>query len=186
MATVEAGLQSQLRNIEATYGRSVDEWIALIRASGLQRHGEIVAMLKSTNGLPHGAANRLALVALAATAPPPAAEDPADALYAGRAPGLRAIHDRLMALVSACGSDVEVAPKKGYLSLRRRTQFAMIKPAAGHVDLGLILPGVPLTGRLESAATFNALFTHRVRVRSVDDVDVELERWLREACARAG
>jgi hypothetical protein len=47
MATVDQGLQSQVRNIEATYGRSIDEWIEIIRVSGLVRHGETVAMLKS-------------------------------------------------------------------------------------------------------------------------------------------
>jgi len=28
MATVEEGLRSQIRNIEATYGKSMDEWLA--------------------------------------------------------------------------------------------------------------------------------------------------------------
>jgi Domain of unknown function (DUF4287)/Domain of unknown function (DUF5655) len=182
--TVDEALQSQIRNIEKTYGRSIDEWIALIRASGLERHGQIVAWLKSEYGLAHGAANRVALVALASSAPPPS-DDPSEALYADRPAEVRAIHDRIWAEVSSLG-EVEVAPKKGYLSLRRRTQFGMLKPAAHHVDLGLILPSELVTDRLESAATFNALFTHRVRVRSEADVDDELKRWLQAAYDRAG
>jgi len=181
--SVDYALRSQLRNIEATYGRSIDEWVALIRASGLERHGQIVAWLKTEYGLAHGAANRVALVALAPSEPPP--DDPVDALYAGRPAEVRAIHDRIWAVVSGLG-DVEVAPKKGYLSLRRRTQFGMLKPAAHHVDLGLILPSEPVTDRLESATTFNALFTHRVRVRSEADVDDALAAWLRAAYDRAG
>jgi len=186
MATVEEGLQAQVRNIEATYGRPIDEWIALIDASGLQKHGQIVAMLKSDYGMTHGSANRVALVALAAREPAPAADaDPFDVLYEGRPAAVRAIHDRLWIEVERLGS-VEVAPKKGYVGLRRRIQFGMIKPAAKHVDLALVLPGTPVTDRLESAATFNALFTHRVRVRSTDEVDAELIGWLRQAYERAG
>jgi hypothetical protein len=61
----------------------------------------------------------------------------------------------------------------------------MIKPAAKHIDLGLILAGQGIGGRLESAATFNALFSHRVRVRSLDDIDDELRRWIAQAYAEA-
>jgi Domain of unknown function (DUF5655)/Domain of unknown function (DUF4287) len=181
MVTVEEGLRSQLRNIEATYGRSIDDWIELIRASGLHRHGEIVGMLKTDYGLSHGAANRVALVALDALNPKPASDDPQGELYANGKESLLPIHLRLMAVIEGLGPDIEVAPKKGYLSLRRRKQFAMIKPAARHVDLGLILPGTPTNGRLESAATFNALFTHRVRIGSVDEIDDELGGWLAAA-----
>jgi predicted transport protein len=186
MATVEEGLAAQVRNIEATYGRPIDGWVDLIRASGLRRHGEIVAMLKSQHGLTHGAANRVALVALSRLEPAAPAADPVEALYAGRDPGVRAIHDRVMERIAALGGDIEIAPKKGYLSIRRRTQLAMVKPAAKHLDLGLVLPGTATTDRLESAATFNALFTHRVRVRSVAEVDDELSGWLEHAYDRAG
>jgi predicted transport protein len=119
-------------------------------------------------------------------APAPSSIDPVDALYAGRPASVRAIHDRLWSRIEALGGDIEVAPKKGYLALRRRVQFGMIKPAAKHVDLGLVLPGEPLTDRLESSATFNALFTHRVRVRSEAEVDPQVEGWLRQAYDRAG
>ena len=62
----------------------------------------------------------------------------------------------------------------------------MVKPAAKHVDLGLILPGEPVTERLESAATFNALFTHRVRLARPAEVDTELRDWLHLAYGQAG
>ena len=185
MPTVEEGLRSQIRNIEATYGRPIETWSELIRASGLRRHGEIVALLKGEHGLSHGSANRVALVALDAMAGTPRGETPEAQLYAGKA-SLLPIHGALMAAVATLGDDVELAPKKAYLSLRRRKQFGMIQPAAKHVDLGLVLPGLPVTERLESAATFNALFTHRVRVRSTDEVDPQLVGWIREAYALAG
>jgi hypothetical protein len=74
--------------------------------------------------------------------------------------------------------DITVSPKKGYLSLRRRKQFAMIQPStATRIDLGLILPPDTAPGaRLESAARWNALFTHRVRISSADDLDPELQQ----------
>jgi len=62
----------------------------------------------------------------------------------------------------------------------------MLQPAARHIDLGLILADAPEDARLESADTFNALFTNRVRVRSIDDIDAELVGWLREAYEAAG
>jgi hypothetical protein len=63
----------------------------------------------------------------------------------------------------------------------------MIQPsAAGRIDVGLILPDVPADGRLEPAASFNALFTHRVRVSGLEAIDAELTGWLRHAYNRAG
>ena len=203
MATVESALQTQVKNIEAQYGRTMGEWTEVIRASGLSRHGQIVAMLKQDHGLSHGSANRVALIALdtlradgssvearadaGSPAPMRVPATPAaatDLLYADR-PSLRPIHERLMTEISSIAPDVEVAPKKGYLSLRRRTQFGMVKPAAKHVDVGLILPDAPHTERFEPAATWNAMFSHRVRLRSTDDVDAELVAWIRLAYERA-
>jgi Domain of unknown function (DUF5655)/Domain of unknown function (DUF4287) len=191
MSTVEEGLRAQVRNIEATYGRPMSAWIDLIRESAMTRHAQIVAMLKTEHGLTHASANRVALIAreaLAASESSAAGRstDPADQLYSGKKAALRPIHERLMETVAAFGTDIEAAPKKGYLSLRRKKQFAMLQPAAGHVDVGLILKGAPVTDRLESAASFNALFTHRVRIGALQDIDSELRTWLQQAYDRAG
>jgi len=189
MATVEQGLESQIRNIEDKYGKSLDEWFAVIAASGLTKHTDVVAMLKTSHGLAHGAAHRVSLLARqVATASADDREDGdvVEALYTGKKAALRPLHDALMSVIGGFGDDIEVAPKKGYLSLRRRKQFAMIQPsAAGRIDVGLILPGTAVGARLESATGFNALFTHRVRVASDSDVDDQLTGWLRQAYDRA-
>jgi hypothetical protein len=190
MATVEEGLQAQIRNIEATYGKPMSDWLAIIAASGLTKHTEVVGMLKNDYGMTHGAAHRVSLVARQSAAAPTSAgqdSDPGGALYTGRKASLRPVHDALMSAIMAFGDDIAVAPKKGYLSLRRRRQFAMIQPsAAGRIDVGLILRGVPAGGRLESAAGFNALFTHRVRMSGFPDLDAELIGWLQHAYDSAG
>ena len=189
MATVEEGLQAQIRNIEATYGKPMHEWIAIVAASGLTKHTDVVRMLKTDYGLAHGAAHRVSLVArdtAAAPGGPDQDRDPVSALYTGKKAALRPLHDALMKAILAFGDDIELAPKKGYLSLRRRKQFAMIQPsAAGRIDIGLILSDVPAEARLESATGFNALFTHRVRVPSPADIDAQLIGWLRQAYDQA-
>jgi hypothetical protein len=196
MASVEDGIAAQVRNIEARYGKPLSEWFGIIAASGLTKHNEVVAMLKADYGMAHGAAHRVSLLsrqpaAQTPSAAPASAASPgelADGLYTGKKAALRPLHDQLMAAVTALGPDVSLAPKKGYLSLRRpRKQFAMIQPsAAGRIDLGLILPGAPAGGRLEAAGSFNALFTHRVRVTSAADLDETLVGWLAAAYAAAG
>jgi Domain of unknown function (DUF5655)/Domain of unknown function (DUF4287) len=187
MASVEDGLQAQIRNIEATYGKTMPEWFAVISRSGKTKHTEVVAMLKGEYGMTHGAAHRVSLLARqAADAPHEDTSDPTAALYTAKKAAARPIHEALMKAVATFG-DVTIAPKKGYLSLRRRKQFAMIQPSTtGRVDLGLILKDQPAEGRLEPAAGFNALFTHRVRLAAVAEVDDELTSWLRLAYDQAG
>jgi hypothetical protein len=190
MTSVEDGIAAQIRNIEARYGKPLQEWFGLIAASGLTRHAEVVAMLKADYGMAHGAAHRVSLLSRqpAATEAAPASPGAlADALYTGKKAALRPLHDQLMAMISTRGLDVGQAPKKGYISLRRpRKQFAMIQPsAAGRIDLGLILPGTPSGGRLEPSGSFNAMFTHRVRVTAAGDLDDELAGWLTAAYTAA-
>lgn len=88
----------------------------------------------------------------------------------------------MIAMVSKFGPDVEVSPKKTYVSLRRHKQFALIKPStATRIDVGLNLKDVAAAGRLETSAGFNAMCSHRVRVTSTSEVDAELRGWLRSA-----
>jgi hypothetical protein len=43
------------------------------------------------------------------------------------------------------------------------------------------LPALQPAGRLEASGSFNAMFTHRVKIGAASEVDAELKRWLKQA-----
>lgn len=193
MATPEEALASMTANLAAKTGRNLEEWLAAVRASGQSKHGQIVTWLKAEHGLGHGYANLIAHHALGSSsvAPPPATAasggDPADEIYAGPKTALRPVHDALMNVIRGFGEGLDEAPKKGYLSLRRKKQFALIQPStATRVDLGLALKGVEPAGRLEASGSWNAMVSHRVKLATPADVDAEVAAWLRQAWDAAG
>jgi hypothetical protein len=80
----------------------------------------------------------------------------------------------------------EIAPKKGYLSLRRKKQFAMIGPATNtRIDVGLNMKDVPGTDRL-LAQPPGGMCQYKVRLTSAGEVDDELIGWVRRAYDSAG
>jgi len=178
--TPAEGIQSQLRNIERNYGRSIEDLVADVAESGLTKHPEVVAMLKERYGMTHGAAHRVSLVARERLAE--RQREPSTTLPAP----MQSVYEGLQQIIATLGDDIEQLPKKGYVSLRRRKQFAMLQPGSRWVSLGLVLPGVKTSGRLESAAKWNALFTHRVRIASAADIDAEIRGWLLDAYRAAG
>lgn len=184
MAGVSDAVATFERNIEAQTSRSVAAWVEAIQIAGLSRHGEMVAWLKGEHGLSHSHANHVAKQATAAAAPR-SADDPVAHLFEGK-PGVRPVYDAVASAALALGPDVELSPKKANVSVRRRRQFALIQPTTRtRVDLGLILAR-EAQGRLEASGSFNSMFTHRVRLESLNDVNAEVTGWLKEAYDAAG
>lgn len=182
MATLDDAVQSQARNIEQASGRSIDEWVMLVRASGKERHTDILAWLKAEHGFSHGNANLVALTAKRGSATGGGAEL-VDTMYAGPKASLRAFHDQVVKLARGLGADVELVPKQAYVSLRRSKQFATVGPGPrGQLEIGLNLAGVEPAGRLEATG---GMCTHRVRLSSTQELDSDVIAWLREAYDRA-
>lgn len=183
MSTVDQQIANQVSNLERSSGRTLAEWMQIVRASGLATHAKAVAMLKSEYGLGHGNANLIVAKTREADAGgAPAAEALVAAHYEGRHAPLRPAYDAVIAAVRAFGDDVELAPKKTYVSLRRRKQFAQVGPAAGQLEVCVNLPGHPGTDRLRPTS---GMATHRVRIADAAGLDGELVGWLREAYERA-
>jgi hypothetical protein len=181
---MDKALQTQLTNIEKRTGKSLDQLAAVVKRSGLTKHGEIRDMLKRDLGMGHGDANTLVhhvLKSDGATAADGKAEDAVlDEIYAGPKASLRPIHDKVMAAVRKFGP-FEIAPKKGYVSLRGKKQFAMVGPATkSQVEIGLNMKGVAATDRLVALPP-GGMCQYKVRVADPSEVDAELLGWIRQA-----
>lgn len=194
MADPQAATITQLRNIQAKTGRSIADLHAVLATSGLTKTGERRSLLMAEFQLGYGDANAVALFygkpvppldggsAPAASAP---AGDPLDALYTGPKAALRPLHDAVMALVNGFGS-FEQAPKKTYISLRRKKQFAMVGPATRtEVEIGLNAKALPAHTRLRVVPP-GGMCTHTVRLSQLAEVDAALAGWLRTAFDAAG
>ena len=191
MSSPDKAIATQLVNIQAKTGKSMPELAALIQQSGLTKHGEIRAMLQQELGLGWGDANMLALNVLQTDGPSAAEasgatiEDVLNGIYTGAKAGLRPIHDRLMAEINTFG-EFETLSKKGYVSLRRKKQFATIGPATRtRVDVGLNMKGVPATERLIELPP-GGMCQYRVSLTEVSEVDQEVMAWVRSAYEGAG
>jgi Domain of unknown function (DUF5655)/Domain of unknown function (DUF4287) len=186
MADPQAATATQLRNIEARTGQSFEALCALIAASGLAKIGEQRSMLMERLGLGYGDANTVALLAKARTeAPATAGADPLDAIYLGPKAHLRVLHEQLSAAIDQLGPH-EKAPKKGYVSLRRKKQFATLGPATKEqLELGLNAKELPAAARLKVLPA-GGMCQYSVRLSSAAEIDAELIGWLRAAFDAAG
>lgn len=176
---------AMIANLPEKTGKSIDQWIPSVKKSGASKHGEIVKWLKSKHGVTHGYANLIAHQALNAGTATRRDEDLVDAQYTGKE-SLRPIYEALREKLAGFGSDVEFAPKKTYVSVRRSKQFALIQPSTKtRVDVGIQDKSRAPSGRLEDSGKWNAMVSHRVRLEAESDVDDELMGWLHDAYEKA-
>ncbi len=186
MSLLEKAKATQLANIEKRTGKSLAELTAFIQASGLHKHGEIRSMLMEKLGLGYGDAHSLASFVLKTDAQLAAKEkglsltEVLDEIYSGQKANLRPIYDTLMEAISGFG-EFEIAPKKGYVALRRKRQFAMLGPATNtRFELGINIKNLPPDERLIEQPA-GSMCNFKVRLTSSDQVDQTIIDWLRQA-----
>ena len=169
-----------LSNLPEKTGKTLTQWRKLVESNKLEKHGQIVKFLKSDHAVTHGFANLIASQVLETASD----SDLVATQYGGSKADLRPLHDEIVKFALSLGKDVEVAPKKSSVSLRRKKQFALITPATKtRIDLGLSLKGDAAKGRLEN---YNAMCSHRVRLEAVKDFDNQVKDWIKEAYSRSG
>lgn len=185
--SIDKATQTQIANIEKNTGKKLDEWIANVNKSGFAKHGELVNFLKEKHGFTHGNANVVVHFAKQSHA---GATENSDDLVAEQYKGkenLKPWYDKIMAEINKLGKDVELAPKKAYVSVRRKKQFAILQPSTkDRLDVGLNIKGVEPSGMVEDGKKWNAMCTHRIRIENEKALGKELFNWIKQAYEQAG
>ena len=188
MTDLNQAVATQMANVEKRTGKTIAELKDIVRNSGLAKHGELVKMLKTTLRMGHGDANLLVHLALKADDQPGGGQSAGqvlDGLYSGSKANLRPIHDKLLQALRKFGG-FEEAPKKTYVSYRRKKQFAMIGPATNtRVEVGLNVKGLQAADRLLEQPA-GRMCNYIVKLTGAEQVDAELIAWIRAAYEAAG
>jgi predicted transport protein len=184
MSIVDNALQTMIDNMPEKTGKSLEEWFKLLKTKNFQKHGEYMKFLKGEHGVTHGFANTIAQ--LYRKKPEETTDDLVEMQYKGKEE-LRPIYDYLVKELKKFGDDVELAPKKAYVSVRRKKQFAILQPSTkSRFDIGLNIKDKDPEGTLEKAGSWNSMCTHRIKTENVDDITHEVIQWAREAYEGAG
>ncbi len=177
---------TMLENLKEKTGHSLDEWKKIITKEKLAKHGEIVKFLKEKHNVTHGYASEIALKVLGSDAD---STTDTDALIETQYKGkehLKGLYDKLIAEIQKFGGEFEIAPKKTYVSLKRKKQFVILNPASKtRFEIGFNLKGVEAKGKLENEKP-NGICSHKINLSDIKEIDKEVIDWIRKAFDNAG
>ena len=175
-------MAAMLGNLKEKTGHHLPYWLKIVEDSGEKKHMAIINHLKAHHGLTHGFANLIAFKAREKDEPSLSSSDFLANQYKGAKAGLKPLYDELCKVVSGFGNDVDISPRKTYVTIRRSKQFAIFKASTkDRLDVGLVLKGFPETKRLLTGKQFSGMMTHCIAVQSKIDIDDELKGWLKMA-----
>ena len=187
--------QKWIAELKQKTGRSLEEWLTLIKRLGPSTERERRDWLKTKHGLGTNSASWLAERSAGKgeeTSDPDAylraAEKYVNQMFAGKKEHLRSLYDALLKLGLGAGKDVKACPCQTIVPLYRKHVFAQIKPTTQtRIDFGLALGDTKKTPkRLIDTGGFEKKdrITHRFEITSLKDIDDELKRWLKVAYDR--
>lgn len=184
-------VQKSLASLKARTGKSLDEWIALVKKSGPKSEKDRREWLKQQHGVPTTSAAWIAERAEGKggdTDSPEAylaaAERYVEEMFLGKKSDLRPLYDELLQLGLSMGQDVKACPCATMVPLYRNHVFAQIKPATQtRIDLGFALGARKAEGRLIDTGGYakKDRITHRIPIESAKHIDAEVKKWMRAA-----
>ena len=183
-----AMVQSSVRKLAETTGKTIDEWVAFVKESGPPSEKERREWLKNEHGLGTNYAWWVSERAEGRgwedsdpAAYLKAAEEYVENMFAGPKAGLRPIYESLLHLGLSLGSDVKACPCKTIVPFYRKHVFAEIKPTTRiRIDLGFALKDTQLSGRLVDTGGLEKKnrITRRIAISSLEEIDDEVRGWL--------
>lgn len=183
---MDKATQTMIENLHKNTGKTLEQWIDIVKAQNFLKHGEIMKFLKEKHGLTHGFAN---LVAHKAKGSDAGSAENKDELITKQYKGkehFKPIYDKLISEILHLGSDIEIAPKNTYVSLRRKKQFATLNPATkSRYEIGINLKGQEPNGKLEAEKP-NSMCSHKINLSDINDIDKEVLNWIKIAYDNAG
>ncbi len=169
MATPEEMQQKMLQSIEEKTGLKSDVIINDLKKQNLEKHNQKIAYLKEKYSLSHGFANLLAHKSKEDNTNNPES-NLIECQYRGKEK-LWAIYQKIEQFIKTL-DNVELAPKKAYVSVRAKKQFALIQPSTKtRLDIGINFPKnmeIPL----EPSGSFNSMVSHRIRIEEPEDFTI--------------
>ncbi len=186
-----AMVQDWIASLPAKTGRSLDQWLKLIKKDGPADETARRDWLKKEHGMGTNSAWWLAERSVGKGGEEDTPEGYlkqaavyVEEMYAGKKAALRPVFEALLKLGLSIGTDAKACPCKTMVPLYRNHVFAQIKPTTNtRIDLGFALGNMKTPARLINTGGYEKKdrITHRIEITRGSDIDAAVERWLKVA-----
>ncbi len=176
--------QTFFKKITEMTGKNEREIYQMYLDSHFEKHSEIRTFFIEKLELSYGFANTLAHYVSktdgTSLSEGKTMDELLDEIYSKDKAKFRPIHEELISEIKKFG-DFEMIPKKGYMSLKQKRQFAMIGPKTNNrMEIGINGKNLKSSQRLEEQPK-GSMCQYIVKITDLKDVDQELIGWLYEA-----
>lgn len=166
-------------------GKSLEEWMKVIRATGLDKPKAILDWLKQTHQLNHAQANFLSGIYLNDGKPVFDYEVLFANLFKDKA-HLKPTYEALEKKAKGSLSDVDFIPTKSYVSIEGKKVFGCATLTKTNIRVGLDLGDEPFGDYVQKAKSLGAMpnVTHMIEITQPADVNDRLIGYFQKAYKR--
>ena len=176
-----------LDNLETQSGKSVAEWMKQLSSSGLTKRNDVIKWLKEKAGFGHMNASLLAGIYLNHGKPVYGNTDDLLSNQFARAVDMRPLYDAFIAFVQKHFGSSSVLPKKTYVSLLEKREFAAINIKPKELRIGFDLGDRPFDDTVSKSRLSGPMprITHMLVLTDKAQLNGELIELLKSSYQRS-
>lgn len=132
-------------------GKSFQDWLLLVKSSGIEKRADILDWLKKGHGLNHMQAQFVTGIYLNNGNPVYSNEDNLFETHFANCPDMRPLFDAISEKIISAFPGTQLIPKKTYLSFTAVREFAAVNIKPKEIRMGLDLGDEPFTETLQKS-----------------------------------
>ena len=158
---------------KAQTGRTLQEWLSLVKSSTIVKRNEIIEWLRKGHGLNHMQAQFIAGIYFNDGNPVYINENALLENQFSKCPEMRSLFDSLSKKIISSFQGTQLIPKKTYLSLTAVREFVAVNVRPSEIRMGLDLCDAPFTSVLQKSNLIGPMprFSHMLIVTEINQLD---------------
>lgn len=175
-----------IESVKEKTGKSKEEWLQLVKSTGIQSHKDILEWLKKGHGLNHLQAQLLTGMYLNNGNPVYIDEEALLENQFLKCAAMRPLFDHIADQIVSSFQGTQLIPKKTYLSFTAIREFAAINVKPAEIRLGLDLGNEPFTTAIQKSKLTGPMprISHMLVVTDAEMVDEAVLNLIRQSYNR--
>lgn len=140
-----------IETVKEKTGKTLEQWLASVKSSGVEKRNDLVAWLKKDHGLNHMQAQLIVGIFLNNGKPVYIDEGNLLESQFAKCPDMRPLFEAVSTKILSSFQGTQLIPKKTYLSFTAVREFAAVNVKPKEIRLGLDLGDMPFDNKVQKS-----------------------------------